>query len=58
MTSDNWFTNDQNAVYFLTFTIVDWVDGMYDKIPFLLPYSLSRKGTIHRSPYSLILNLN
>jgi putative transposase len=26
MTSDNWFIRDQNAVYFLTFTIVDWVD--------------------------------
>ena len=26
MTSDNWFIKDQNAVYFLTFTIVDWVD--------------------------------
>jgi len=26
MTSDNWFIDDQNAVYFLIFTIVDWVD--------------------------------
>lgn len=26
MTSDSWFIKDQNAVYFLTFTIVDWVD--------------------------------
>jgi putative transposase len=26
MTADNYFINDQNAVYFLTFTVVDWVD--------------------------------
>lgn len=26
MPADNYFINDQNAVYFLTFTVVDWVD--------------------------------
>jgi REP element-mobilizing transposase RayT len=26
MTAENYFIKDQNAVYFLTFTIVDWVD--------------------------------
>jgi len=26
MSADNYFINDQNAVYYLTFTITDWVD--------------------------------
>ena len=26
MTADNYFISDQNAVYFLTFTVTDWVD--------------------------------
>lgn len=26
MSSENYFIKDQNAVYFLTFTVVDWVD--------------------------------
>jgi len=26
MTADNYFIKDQNSVYFLTFTVVDWVD--------------------------------
>ncbi|MBL7971800.1 MAG: transposase [Prolixibacteraceae bacterium] len=26
MTAENYFIKDQNAVYYLTFTIVDWVD--------------------------------
>jgi hypothetical protein len=26
MTEENYFINEQNAVYYLTFTVVDWVD--------------------------------
>jgi REP element-mobilizing transposase RayT len=26
MSADNYFIKDQNAAYYLTFTIVDWVD--------------------------------
>ena len=26
MSADNYFITDQNAVYFLTFTVTDWVD--------------------------------
>ncbi|WP_159521676.1 hypothetical protein [Sunxiuqinia indica] len=26
MSADNYFITDQNAVYFLTFTVVDWID--------------------------------
>ena len=26
MSADNYFIEDQNAVYFLTFTVTDWVD--------------------------------
>ncbi len=26
MSADNYFINDQNAIYFLTFTVIDWVD--------------------------------
>jgi len=49
MTSDNWFINDQNAVYFLTFTIVDWVDVFTRKeyknvITDSLNYCVENKG--------------
>lgn len=26
MSADNYFISDQNAVYFLTFTVTDWID--------------------------------
>ena len=26
MSADNYFIKDQNALYFLTFTVTDWVD--------------------------------
>jgi REP element-mobilizing transposase RayT len=26
MTAENYFIKDQNSIYYLTFTIVDWVD--------------------------------
>ncbi len=26
MSSDNYFIADQNALYFLTFTVTDWID--------------------------------
>jgi len=26
MSADNYFITDQNAVYFLTFTVEDWID--------------------------------
>jgi hypothetical protein len=26
MSADNYFITDQNAVYFLTFTVTDWID--------------------------------
>ena len=26
MSADNYFIKDQNAVYFLTFTVTDWID--------------------------------
>jgi putative transposase len=49
MTSDNWFLNDQNATYFLTFTIVDWVDVFTRKehkivITDSLNYCIENKG--------------
>ena len=49
MTSDNWIINDQNAVYFLTFTIVDWVDVFTRKqyknvITDSLNYCIGNKG--------------
>ena len=49
MTSDNWFIKDQNGVYFLTFTIVDWVDVFTRKeyknvITDSLNYCIENKG--------------
>ncbi len=26
MSADNYFIKDQNEIYFLTFTLVDWID--------------------------------
>lgn len=26
MSADNYFITDQNGIYFLTFTVIDWVD--------------------------------
>jgi len=38
LSADNYFITDQNGVYFLTFTVTDWVDarltgraGFYEK---------------------------
>lgn len=49
MTADNYFINDQNAVYFLTFTVVDWVDVFTRKeykvvIADSLNYCIANKG--------------
>jgi hypothetical protein len=27
MSADNYFITDQNGIYFLTFTVIDWVDA-------------------------------
>lgn len=49
MSADNYFINDQNAVYFLTFTVVDWVDVFTRKeykvvISDSLNYCIANKG--------------
>ncbi len=49
MSADNYFINDQNSVYFLTFTIVDWVDVFTRKeykfvIADSLNYCIEHKG--------------
>jgi len=49
MAADNYFIKDQNTVYFLTFTIVDWVDVFTRKdykiiIVDSLNYCISNKG--------------
>jgi REP element-mobilizing transposase RayT len=49
MSADNYFINDQNAVYFLTFTVVDWVDVFTRKeykvvIADSLNYCIANKG--------------
>jgi len=31
MPADNYFTDDQNANYFLTFTVIDWMDILPEK---------------------------
>ncbi len=31
MSADNYFITDQNAAYFLTFTVTDWVDVLTRK---------------------------
>ena len=51
MSSDNYFIQDQNAVYFLTFTVVDWVDVFTRKeykfiITESLNYCIKNKGLI------------
>jgi len=49
MSADNYFINDQNALYFLTFTVVDWVDVFTHKeykvvIAESLNYCIANKG--------------
>lgn len=49
MSADNYFINDQNALYFLTFTVVDWVDVFTRKeykvvIAESLNYCIANKG--------------
>jgi putative transposase len=49
MSADNYFINDQNAVYYLTFTIVDWVDVFTRKeykfvVADSLNYCIEHKG--------------
>lgn len=49
MAADNYFINDQNAVYFITFTVVDWVDVFTRKeykvvIVDSLNYCIANKG--------------
>ena len=51
MSSENYFIKDQNACYFLTFTIVDWVDIFTRKnykmiIADSLNYCVEEKGLI------------
>ena len=49
MSADNYFITDQNAVYFLTFTVTDWVDIFTRKdykliIVDSLNYNIENKG--------------
>ncbi|NQU88204.1 MAG: transposase [Mariniphaga sp.] len=49
MTADNYFITDQNAVYFLTFTVTDWIDVFTRKeykivITDSLNYCVENKG--------------
>lgn len=49
MSADNYFINDQNALYFLTFTVVGWVDVFTRKeykvvIAESLNYCIANKG--------------
>jgi len=49
MPADNYYISDQNAVYFLTFTVVDWVDVFTRKeykvvIADSLNYCIANKG--------------
>ena len=49
MSADNYFINDQNAIYFLTFTVIDWVDVFTRKeykltITDSLNYCVENKG--------------
>jgi len=49
MSNDNYFITDQNAVYFLTFTVIDWVDVFTRKeykieIVNSLNYCIAHKG--------------
>jgi REP element-mobilizing transposase RayT len=51
MSADNYFITDQNAVYFLTFTVTDWVDIFTRKeykveIADSLNYCIENKGLI------------
>ena len=51
MSADNYFITDQNAVYFLTFTVIDWVDVFTRKeykfeIVNSLNYCIENKGLI------------
>jgi REP element-mobilizing transposase RayT len=51
MSADNYFITDQNAVYFLTFTVTDWVDIFTRKeykfeIVNSLNYCIENKGLI------------
>jgi len=49
MSADNYFITDQNAVYFLTFTVIDWIDVFMRKeykvvIADSLNYCIENKG--------------
>ena len=51
MSADNYFIKDQNAVYFLTFTVTDWIDTFTRKeykieIVNSLNYCIQHKGLI------------
>ncbi|WP_372931701.1 REP-associated tyrosine transposase [Mariniphaga sediminis] len=51
MSADNYFIEDQNAVYFLTFTVIDWIDIFSRKdykieIVHSLNYCVENKGLI------------
>ena len=51
MTADNYFIKDQNAMYFLTFTVTDWIDTFTRKeykieIVNSLNYCIQHKGLI------------
>ena len=49
MSADNYFITDQNAIYFLTFTVIDWIDVFTRKeykvvIADSLNYCIENKG--------------
>lgn len=51
MSADNYFITDQNAVYFLTFTVTDWIDVFTRKeyrfeIVDSLNYCIQNKGLV------------
>ncbi|WP_321286507.1 hypothetical protein [uncultured Sunxiuqinia sp.] len=49
MSADNYFITDQNGLYFLTFTVIDWIDVFTRKeykvvIADSLNYCIENKG--------------
>ena len=51
MSADNYFIEDQNAIYFLTYTVTDWIDFFTRKeykfeIVNSLNYCIQNKGLI------------
>ena len=43
MSADNYFITDQNGIYFLTFTVTDWID-VFTLLHFLLSSARNYTG--------------